>query len=254
MEMIPELDQEWRQAILPMAFGVMEGYEFTDQGLWESAGRLDSRGVPAWATRLRNCLLSWGSEQVEPWYPDFAIRSEAALVGIQLIASTDRERKRISQRLFARFVTEALRPFVDWVRQRNDQRQGGYRPLITLYERCERFTSPARVKEWNRLWVTFEDLVGYQQMEELFHAMDLGLDLLRELRAISYPETHRRWKSMGSTAVEGIVARLNRQHQWRLDGNAGKTFADGPNYTELVAAAFLIALEAECPTPDWLLG
>ncbi len=51
-----------------------------------------------------------------------------------------------------------------------------------------------------------------------------------------------------------VVSLLNNQHQWRVDGLASDGYAGGSNYTHLAAEAFLIALESECPPPDWIPG
>lgn len=233
---------EWRAATMLMAFGVIEGHEFTQQGGTEATERLTEWGVPGWAMMLRFTLLSHGSDLVEPWQPTFAIRSEAALTGISALAPDKSDREQAYQRVFLRFMVGALRPFAS---------PG---PLRALYECCEAFSPAANSREWQELWAAFEDQAGLEQCDEAFHALDLALALLQEMRAVLYPLPRLLSDSGAATDLPGMVARLNRQHQWRLEGRAGQTFAHGASYTRLIADAYLAALEAECPAPECLLS
>lgn len=138
---------------MPVALAIVEGHELSETGLLESVERLTARGIPAWAAEFRFLLLSWGSDRVEIWYPKFALRSETALTGLQIVAPNDTAL--IYQRVFLHFVGEALRPFVEYARGADAYRQNGYKALIELFEHCERSISPANIQVWPHGIATF---------------------------------------------------------------------------------------------------
>ncbi len=130
--MLLEQIEQWKQAVLPIALEIREGHGLTDDALAESFDRLENWEVPGWAAELRISLLRSGDS--EPWCPNFAIRSEAALFGIQILHDNEPYLWPVYQRLFVRFVAEALRPFVEWIREHDDYRRGGYSFLVQLFE------------------------------------------------------------------------------------------------------------------------
>lgn len=241
--MTPEQNEKWKKTVLPIALEIHGGHGLTGDALVESFDRLENWEVPGWAAELRISILHLGDS--EPWCPNFAIRSEAALMGIQILRDNDPYLWAVYQRLFVRFVAEALRPFVEWIREHDDYRRGGYSFLVQLFELCERLPLP--VDEWLETWRMTSD-AQYRHMPEFDHAKELVVELRREARIIFQGEVP--WGS--ARPLEPLLEHLNRQHQWRLEGKAATGFTDGANYTRLIADAYLIALEAQCPAPDWL--
>lgn len=244
--MTPEQDENWKAAIMPVALGVVEGYELTEKGLRESLRRLTDRGVSPWAAQLRIALLF---RAFEPWHPNFALRSETALVGIQLLPYENRA-VIVYERAFLRFACEVLRPLIDYARQTDDYRRAGYKPLIELFERCERFTPPGNVHQWPEAKELFPPRgfhYGMPETIEVYHAGNMGTELLRAIRAVFDPPGLTDWRRFIS-----LIDNLNQMYQWLQDGKVGVNFSTGPSYREAIADAYLIALEAECPAPEWL--
>ncbi len=78
-------------------------------------------------------------------------------------------------------------------------------------------------------------------MGEADDAASLALNCLNTLSPPPYD-------CPGKYSATLLIEQLNRQHKWRLDGDP-----DSPqDYTELVAQAFITAIEAECPEAEWM--
>ncbi|MGC4043456.1 MAG: hypothetical protein QM758_06595 [Armatimonas sp.] len=207
-----------------------------------------------WAQDMWMSLLTYRSDQITtPWIARFALRSQAALIGIQITTPDNIDRDALYQRIYVRFIQETLHPFVDWVKtmQSGDARYNAYKPVIALYCACEGFTGPADAAEWRRLHQRLSNLARAEGFEA-FKAWQLAESLLNGIIVRLNLE-----KAMPSSFVFfwkpfTVLYPLNRQHQWRLDGQEGKTPLDGSYSIELIADAFLVALEAKCPPPDWL--
>ena len=127
------IDERWQAAIMPVALGVIgDQHEFTEEGMQESVKRLSDLGVPGWASHLRLARPiwnegpweRWGPACILPWHTNFAIRSATALAGIQLLTPNEQDLRRIYQRLFIRFLTETLRPFMAFAQQPGKYRKG----------------------------------------------------------------------------------------------------------------------------------
>ncbi|MGC4043280.1 MAG: hypothetical protein QM758_05710 [Armatimonas sp.] len=253
-------EDRWH-ALRTMAALLPEPAEFLRESMKESEARLAGLGAPGWAFELRTlCAIeTWSGGVMESgWLPRFALRSETALVGIQLATSNDEELQTIYQHIFIRFVARTLRPFVDDARQVNAYNKEGYRPMMELYLHCERFLRSAAPYEWPEAWSLFHRGNLNKQDMAAVDAFDTGREFLREIRAVMLmtkgldSEGTTPWNISRSRALLGILMRLNRMHQRRLDGNASGTHGDGPNYTHLIADTYLTTLETECPHPDWL--
>mgnify|MGYP001551085187 CR=1 FL=1 len=244
--------------MMPVGLGVIEGYALTEKGLRESAQRLGQLGVPGWAIQLRTLLLFWGLEQGAPWHPMFAFQSEAMLVGIQLRYPESADRialYTLYKRVFVRFAQEALRPFVEHANHADAFQKAGYAHLIDLSMRCERFAAPTGSASWPKP----SELSPYPSYDEekpetveFFWAHSLADELDVTIYSIVSPPETFSWESSRSSDLEHLLELLNRQHQWRIDGQEAESLTDGPYYTEPIASAYLAALEAECPAPEWL--
>ncbi|MGC4043315.1 MAG: hypothetical protein QM758_05890 [Armatimonas sp.] len=245
--MTPEQAEQWRSAINPLDY--FDFHAVSAQGLRESTERLQEWGVPGWAIQLRGDLAASGWKKNELWVPEFALRSEVALVGIQVLHRGTNPAP-VYRQLFVRFVGKALRPIVEWVLERNDSRLEGYTPLIALQAQCEKGDRSDK-EGWNALGRLFKSV---SEDREIFDAYFLALELVSVTRYLLDTSAEFPWESSRLINIEKIVGRLNQQHQWRLDGKAEERYADGPNHRGLIAQAYLAALEAECPPPDWLIG
>lgn len=257
------IDERWQAAIMPVALGVIgDQHEFTEEGMQESVKRLSDLGVPGWASHLRLALLTWnerpwepwGPEFILPWHPDFAIRSATALVGIQLRTPNEQDLKRTYQRLFIRFLTETLRPFMAFAQQAGKYRQGNYTVLNDLFALCERFActrQPTHQEEWDALWERSESKV-FAYAEEEPHVLVMTKAMLTVARSLLDPNDATPWTDSRAGALGSIIEGVTRQYQWRVDGYGSSDYLHTVLYAKLLADAYLTALEAICPTPDWL--
>lgn len=253
--MTREQNEEWQAAINPLDY--LDFHAVSWEGQREAAERLVNWGVPAWAILLRNELISGGWYEEEWWVPKFALRSEIALVGLQILYPYSVATERIQQQVFVRFVEEALWPFVEHSQQAGPYLQEGYAPLVELYALCgqyHRYNYPSRFP-WPRVRELFpqRELDTHQpESREIFLADSLGRQLLQTLEQREDPDDKRYWDSKSVLDIERLVESLNEQHQWRNAVASGYSHPDGTNYGKRVASAFLMALEAWCPAPDWL--
>ncbi|MGC4043458.1 MAG: hypothetical protein QM758_06605 [Armatimonas sp.] len=267
----PEQNKQWRQAILPSATHLTEERwraeraflvllppekQFEREEAILGGKALTNLGVPIWARRLRYAILHWRPDHLaDSWITRFLLRSQAALIGIQLSTATPAQRDRSYQRVFVRFVHEALRPFAEWASQPQLEatRRKAYQPLINLYTLCDGFTPPADPEPWRLLFEDLSLLSENRGLPERRQALTLTSDLLRRtLARLSLDQIAPRPVMIRPTWSTHTLFALNRQHQWRLDGQGGESYETGANYTELIADAYITALEAECPSPDWL--
>ena len=243
--MTPEQDEQWQAAINPLDY--LDYHALSLQGREESTARLAAQGVPGWAAQLRIYLISRDSDQMESWQPRFGLHSEAALIGIQIQYPYDADLVPVYQRLFVRFVAEALRPLAEWGRAQNDLWRVSYPPLVALYEHC--VTLSLDREEWAWLETLFQSL---SEKRKSYHAYFLALELLTATRYLLDTEAQLPRDDPKRINLKKILWYLNALHQWRSAIEAREAFSEDASHNELIASAYLTALEAECPPPDWL--
>lgn len=255
MTMTPEQNAQWQAAINPMDY--LDFYAFSWEGLREAVERLMDWGVPAWAILLRDELIARGWDQEEQWVPRFALRSEAALVGLQILYPYPVVAERVQQRIFVRFVEEALWPFVEHSQQANPYLQQGYAPLVELYALCGQYQNYNYSSRFP--WPRVSELFPRRELDtrrpesrEIFLADTLGRRLLQALDHVEDPDDKRYWDSKSVEDIERLVEMWNTQHQWSNAIASGKSQPEEMSYLKRVASAFLMALETACPAPDWL--
>ncbi|MGC4043271.1 MAG: hypothetical protein QM758_05660 [Armatimonas sp.] len=278
--MTSEQNKQWQKAILPMALGFSEESRAAERTfatllprterytrsvkLLERGDHLTNWGVPYWATDLRSTLIFFEFESLEPWHWEFAIRSETALVGVQILNPNDKNRLPIYQRIFVRFVAEVLRPMVEYAHPIVGYRQRGYKPLGKLYELCEEFTPPGNAKDWPEPDHLFPpETVLVQSYEvggaETYNVARAGHYALTEIRSIfdtgdgvikESIECSDAWEQ--TSFLHDMTVCVNLMHRWRMGIDADSEAYVLNVYTEPMAQAYLAALEAECPPPDWL--
>ncbi|MGC4043616.1 MAG: hypothetical protein QM758_07400 [Armatimonas sp.] len=267
--MTPEQNEQWRRTILPLT-DHLTGDEWVAEramvALLPAKERvrrfififgevqLANWDVPSWAREMRLAILIWRLDHVtEPWAMRFALRSVAALTGIQITTPGEAEQVLMFQRIFARFAQEVLRPFVEWVRQMQigEARRDNYKPIMTLYDAYEGFIPPAGEEPWFSLYVNLSGMDEQGNRSEMHDCLRLAQVLLGNT-LIQFNLVHLFSTDPPTWNPYSITYAINRQHQCRLMTNEGDLYDDGPDYTEPIAQAFLTALEAECPPPDWL--
>ncbi|MGC4043457.1 MAG: hypothetical protein QM758_06600 [Armatimonas sp.] len=263
--MTSEQSAQWKDAIEPLDY--LDFHAVTLAGLQETAQRLASWGAPGWAIQLRESLIDLPTSPVmilqqrdevdlKMWHPRFALRSEVALIGIQIFYPSTYELEVVYSRVLARFALEALRPFVEYAQTTSPALQEGYRQVMELTSFFEWLLMPPPKD--------FPDLphfplmsIDYSSPEsmEIYGARRMGNYLLQEVCSIlGFREeaTRHTWTSLRTVSIKVLIGNFNSQHRWRAGGLGGEVREDVSSYAELVADAFLVALESECPPPDWL--
>lgn len=118
--MTPELDDQWKAAVMPIAFGVLDRYEFTQKGQSEARKRLDTLQVPLWAITTHWACTASMAYRHSPILPRFAIGCETALVGLWL-TYTPRERLTpIYRAIFLRFLQGLMALFFTLIEASGD--------------------------------------------------------------------------------------------------------------------------------------
>lgn len=247
IRMTQEQIEEWQRAIMPVAFGVLDQYEMTEAGLVDSLDRLKFRGVPGWAIELRRQCISAGWEEKEPWVPEFTLRSETALVGLQLLYPTSSARIDVYRRVFLQFYYDALKPF-------ENQAEESSPALGLVRQYYEKRHEPIVEQEWRDALktVTSEYHNAAAGHPETLDLLTLVRSLFRDWQSVLLrpSEYDSWWNSPRTGAISDLVHRLNQQHQWQIEGSPADDM--GGIYTDVIAQTFLTALEAECPEPEWM--
>lgn len=256
-----EQNERWKEALMPVALGVIDGFELTHDGLRESMSRLKNRGIPGWSIQLRADCIAMGWAGRESWVPDFALRSETALVGLQLRYVEHEDRVELYRRLFVRFLHIALKPFIS----RATAHGGIYVPLAELYKITWRYERYGDQRKWMELEDTLKRYYGNkadieeiqslpwlaEKLGEGQYMLWLTTECIKEVRPILFQLSDMWWHNYDSKSLTRLVRLFNCQHQWRLL----KRKADEPErFTDFTAEAYLAALEGECPAPEWLGG
>ncbi len=249
--MTAEQNEQWKKAVNPLSY--LDFHALSEAGLLECAQHLAARGVPGWAIQLRAQYISLGWEAHETWVPEFALRCETALIGLQVRHPNSRARGGVYRRVLLRFFHEALRPFVEWAAEGDEKRGKAYHHIIkayTLFENLER-SSEVDYRTWNEVWYKASNLEEGGFWSENSFANSLVSTMLYSWgKVVFHPiDWETWWHELEVRDVASLTDQLNRQHQWRVEGDANS--ASG-SYFQLTAQTFLSALEAECPPPDWL--
>lgn len=150
MTLTSEQNEAWQKAINLLDH--LDFHALSGAGLLESKSRLANLGVPKWAIPLRAQLITqgWYVQDREPWVPDFVLRSEVALVGLQIRHPIPEDAELAERRLVLRFVAEALRPFVEHARHADWYRRNGYTAIVNLFHLCERSSATGSITRWPR--------------------------------------------------------------------------------------------------------
>lgn len=252
VSMTPEQKREWQEAISPLDY--LDFHALTNDGRKATVGRLLGQGVPTWAVELRSWCLSNGWVKHETWVPEFGLRSETALVGLQLAYPYSWDRDSVYQNVFVLFLCQALRPLVEWVNSGKERRQIACWNLIEVFERCEEFLIRPGVAGWPDYDSVLE-LKGYSSFEPetkiVETARTLGQEIHSEMRVVFGLVENR------PRPLRLVLDQFDYVYQLQRDGHGEAPQWYGQRnatYTHEIARAYLTALETECPAPDWLLN
>ncbi|MGC4043237.1 MAG: hypothetical protein QM758_05490 [Armatimonas sp.] len=234
--MTPEQNEQWRQAINPLDY--LDFHAISYEGVEESTARLRELGAPGWTTRTRFTLLtsvpkSPALPDCSLLFPEFALRSEVALVGLQLLYPDQAEAAVVYQRILKLFLHNALLPlavlpeierFCQLCANPNSTRQewealGAEKTSFSkLYYRHEDWWGAAKIHEGACWFLYYQQEDGWEATHHDFGAM---------LLLVYGKPLELMWRDFLSKQREGIPIHSLTTH-------------------------FLNALETECPPPDWL--
>ncbi|MGC4043279.1 MAG: hypothetical protein QM758_05705 [Armatimonas sp.] len=239
----PELDARWRELIMPIAPGILDSHEFSRQGMGQMVSRLKDFEVAPWIIQMRCTLTERLEAAHSPYLPIFALRCEAALVGIFLIHPEPESRKRFYMNLMKRFLQEALHPLIERAVATGDPRKRrDYQILVKIYRLCDSAEKLIVGGNWSDL---AEDAYQYKRMNnppEIKGVFELAVTCTRVAAIFLNPDF------FVLPVLYHLIRELAQQHRWQLEGVEDSA----TDYTPMVAEAFLTPLEAECPPPDWL--
>lgn len=72
----------------------------------------------------------------------------------------------------------------------------------------------------------------------------MGYDLLSDIKGMMNPDVLSLGDKPDSWGIGRVLDALRRQYR--------QCFQEDEHYTDRIAHAFLVALEAECPPPNWI--
>lgn len=230
---------------MPVALGVIgDGYEMTARGLNDSAQRLRTgKAVPGWAVDFRNYCILQGWEKKESWVPEFTLRSETGLVGLA-VRYPDRAARGDAYRALLRgFYRKALEPY------------RGLPHVTRLQQLCE--NAEASRQDWDLLE---KEVIGpYTGARTLvLRSVEdaCGEVILRSIwiaRRLFYTSPDEWWED-AEMLLGNLWIGLNMTRLSFMENNEQARAEWGSGHAKPVAHAFLVALETECPPPDWLPG
>lgn len=226
------LEERWQAAVMPVALGVLDGYEFSEQGKAEAKSRLKELGVPTWAVQLREHLLERIAAGHSPFLPTFAIRFEAAVAGIWHLHFLAEDRQAAHTSALARFFALAFAPLAQRVETRQE-----YDTLWALH----RFFESAEPMD-SALW---SDALGRFEQQAVSHQPRTQADFLAFwCIRISQDGICQPYEPMDTGLINRFVFQLSMEYQ--------HCYGEEESPTEQIARAFLAALESRCPEPEWL--
>lgn len=250
LSMTSEQKREWQEAINPLDY--LDFHALTNDGRKATVGRLLGQDVPKWAVEIRTWCLSNGWTRQEIWVPEFGLRSETALVGLQLAYPYSWDRDSVYQKVFVLFLCQALRPAVEWVNSGKERRKIACQNLVEVLERCEAYARCPGIDGWPE-YGNPQELKNYSsfgpETKIVETARTLGQELYWQMRGVFGLDSY----AMDPTTR--VLDRWDYLHQLQRDGNGEEPGWYGPRnatYTHEIATAYLTALEAECPAPEWL--
>ncbi len=241
MTITPEQNEQWQKAIPLLDYG--DFYALSAEGIEQSTKRiLAGRGAPGWAVTARSITISNGWKGKATWVPSFALRSEVAMIGLNLLYPKPEAHMALYRRLLQDFTSQALAPLA------------GVCPLLQELHALTRdpFPEEARLSgldqalEERRLALAGQP---YDQ-DQHFHLQRIW-DSLKLLRLMLL-EPPRQWWSRGGLHLGYYLSSFYEFYikEDRASGSLSEEI-ESQDPHQPVADAFLAALESECPPPDW---
>ncbi len=267
---------------MSVAFGTSllgDGLEESHDGLAASVRRHIDLEVPGWIIQLRLDLIDLLQDSASHLVSEFIVRAESAIVGLQLIhGAKTKTRVELDRCLFLGFVAEALKPIVEWSDAQDSLCQTGYGELRAFYKLCQALPEEHNKQTWelqaeheaadrarNVIWSEYrrKHVGSSGPYHELGDAIELGAVLRREVEIVLYkrPAVWRAcgnlsyWQRFQLVSPRNVLAPLQKQYAWiehPFPSWHATPVGRSVTVIERLARAFLAALEAECPAPEWM--
>lgn len=236
--MTPEQEEQWRTAINPLDY--LDFHALSETGLRASARRLrKDNSAPGWAIMGRRYCIVQAWEEGKSWVPQFALRSEVAMAGLALLYPQWDARALLYRRLLLDFLYLALAPFAE-----NLEPLDGVRDLCLL--------SSTEEQTWKERQLLLRRVhSAYKRSLDLYclHVADRCIGILRR---ILFPPPEKWWKDSGLYLVDHLAWLYKQRTEYGSFARSKRASLREQNPYHPVANAFLAALEAKCPPPDWL--
>lgn len=269
--MTSEQDKRWRELAQPGILAVQAGDADTLNGIWAANKRLRAY-MPDWAIQQRYDLVWDVAKRHNEYLATFTVRVEVAATGISVLHSSRKSLLVVYRRVYFRYIYEMLKPIVEWAIATGayDKFPYSFGAVQKVHRLCAEVLealneSPAAA---SAIWASLdvkektppeltpsEESCGYPGLVTLVRMAELchwdGMPFLQESKPWwKWPrEKQATWKSPGDAGVVNLALLLQ---YWPIWGPECEIQAAGVLCSNRIAQAFLAALEAECPTPDWL--
>ncbi|MGC4043334.1 MAG: hypothetical protein QM758_05985 [Armatimonas sp.] len=237
--MDPAVEDRWKEAVMPVALGVIEGYEFTPQGRADARLRFQVLGLPEWAIPLREYLLERIAAAHLPYLPTFAIRFEVAVAGIGCLYPLPDERLAAYSRALKRFFHLALTPILARIEavDEDTQRQEyeALQPIYQFYGSENGEQGPEHLT----------DFLGQLEKEIVSHQ---PRTLANFLAFWCIRLTHSGLCHPYAPLDDGLINRF----MFQLGQEYQLCYGDDSLHTDRIAQALVAGLETQCPEPEWM--
>lgn len=205
------------------------------------------RGAPCWAIEIRRRCIDQAWRYNQPWVPEFALRSEIAMVGLKVLTTNPDSRVELYRRLLLDFLHRALAPFSPNVA-----------PLEDLRTLCQnrgaeeaQWAETRQAMEKERIRQGGHTIHPYSEASReayIPHCLQLGVSCADLTRRILFTSPEKWWNT--TEGGRELAFWLSWTHRRRIESGAAPVPGVKGPY-QPVTNAFLAALEAECPPPDW---
>lgn len=246
--MTPEQNRRWRKSVNLLNY--LDFHTFSPEGLeaFEKHLRAD-RGAPGWAIQARSSCISRGFTALQPWVLDFALRSEVALVGLKILYPEKEKRIDLYRRLLPDFLNRALASLAEDYPLLQELRS-----LLSTHQQEELLLAQQRkTLEDRRFGLSLRDTFGEPGSDPAQqYVLRIAGECTELVRLASFADPLQWWGRGGLKLANQLIDCYDERIKFGgFSGSRLERLQELGIYPP-VTDAFLTALEAECPPPDWL--
>ncbi|MGC4043321.1 MAG: hypothetical protein QM758_05920 [Armatimonas sp.] len=246
--MTPEQNNRWRKAVRLLDY--FDFHAISPEGLAAFEKRLKAdRGAPGWAIQARSYCITDGLAKSQLWVPEFALRSEIALLGLKILYPEKEDRIALYRRLLPEFLSRVLASLADDYPMLQELHK-----LLSAGEQSEPLLSEQRkLLSDKRFELSLRDTFHQPDPDPAQQYVLRIASECAELVRLAHFAAPLQWWGRGGLE---LAAKLIWCYEERIKfgGFSGSHLERLESLgTHLpVTDAFLATLEAECPSPDWL--